>query len=104
MTNKVAHGREIFHSTAAGCSSCHGLDGNVPDGIKHDVGSKALADRSIDFDTPSLRSVGGTAPYFHDGRYATLAELLDSTDGDMGHTSHLSRTDRDALEAYLRAL
>jgi len=29
------------------------------------------------FKTPSLRNVGLTAPYMHDGRFATLPEVLD---------------------------
>ena len=56
------------------------------------------------FDTPSLRFVSGTAPYFHDGRYATLRDLLASTDHDMGHTMHLSHGEREALAAYLESL
>jgi cytochrome c peroxidase len=68
------------------------------------VKSKAKADQSSVFNTPSLRFVGGTGPYFHDGRYKTLRALLTSTDGTMGHTKHLSPDDLDALEAYLRTL
>ena len=29
------------------------------------------------FKTPSLRNVSGTAPYFHDGRFETLTEVID---------------------------
>ena len=56
------------------------------------------------FDTPSLRFVGGTAPYFHDGRFATLEDLLMNPGGRMGHTLHLSRRDALALTAYLETL
>ena len=55
------------------------------------------------FDTPSLRYVGGTGPWFHDGRYKTMHDLLVKSDGKMGHTKHLSEEDLDALEAYLAA-
>ena len=44
------------------------------------------------------------APYFHDGRYATLSDVLSGSDGTMGHTSQLTPDDRLALEAYLRRL
>jgi mono/diheme cytochrome c family protein len=94
----IARGREIFHSKDAGCSSCHGVDGLAPDGLRH-----ALAE-STEFDTPSLDFVGGTGPYFHDGRYASLGALLAATDGSMGKTGHLSSDDRIALENYLRSL
>jgi cytochrome c peroxidase len=56
------------------------------------------------FDTPSLKGVGGTGPWFHDGRYKNLHDLLVKSDGAMGHTKHLSKDDLDALEAYLSTL
>jgi cytochrome c peroxidase len=59
---------------------------------------------SARFDTPSLALLSGRAPYFHDGRYATLRELLSANGDKMGHTSHLSETDRSALEAFLETL
>lgn len=99
----VARGREVFHSAQAACASCH-VDGASTDHQLHDIGSRAKADAAPTFDTPSLRFVGGTAPYFHDGRYATLRALLVDTSGDMGHTKHLSEADMGALEAYLRTL
>ena len=101
---RVDRGRHLFKSGDAACASCHAVDGSFTDGLRHDVASATLADRVRAFDTPSLRFVGGTAPYFHDGRYATLHELLVATDGKMGHTSHLTPADLDALEAYLTTL
>ena len=44
------------------------------------------------------------APYFHDGRFATLGELLEKTDGKMGNTGYLGKEDLKALEAYLGTL
>jgi hypothetical protein len=55
-------------------------------------------------DTPSLRFMGGTAPYFHDGRYRTLEELLADRESVMGHSASLPVGDRAALAAYLRSL
>jgi DNA-binding beta-propeller fold protein YncE/mono/diheme cytochrome c family protein len=104
QAEEVARGAGIFHSGEAGCASCHGKNGSAPDGEKHDVESRAPSDLAATFDTPSLRFIGGTAPYFHDGRYASLRELLVASDGKMGKTSHLSKDDVDALEAYLRSL
>ena len=74
------------------------------DGETHDVGSRTPADRALVLGTPSLRFVGRTAPYLHDGRYATLEELLVRVDGTMGHTTHLSAGDRAALARYLETL
>ena len=100
---RVARGSEIFHSAAAACSSCH-AGSNATDNEKHDVQSKTNSDKNGSFNTPSLRFVGGGGPYFHDGRYKTLRQLLTDADRKMGHTAQLSNDDLEALEAYLRTL
>ncbi len=100
----VQRGKSIFHAAETGCGSCHMEQGAWTDHTAHDVSSRADADVAATFDTPSLRFVGGTAPYFHDGRYASLRSLLLDADGKMGKTSHLSKDDLDALEAYMRSL
>jgi DNA-binding beta-propeller fold protein YncE/mono/diheme cytochrome c family protein len=100
---RVARGSAIFHSEAAGCSGCHTGD-IATDNVHHDVQSKTAADKSGNFNTPTLRFVGGGGPYFHDGRYKTLHELLTDADRKMGHTAQLSPEDLEALEAYLRTL
>jgi len=100
----VLRGQAIFRSPQAECSSCHGNDGDLPDGVGHDVKSRAGADLRAKFDTPSLRFIGGSAPYFHDGRYKDLRTLLTKSDGKMGHTKHLAPSDLTDLEAYLESL
>lgn len=95
----VARGRELFDDPRQGCATCH--PGGDTDRAAYDV---ARSPWHIPFDTPSLRFVGGTAPYFHDGRYATLGELLRGVDGAMGHTGALSDDDLHALEVYLEEL
>jgi cytochrome c553 len=116
-TGQVERGREVFASAEVGCAGCHLPDQGFTDGARHDVGSAddgspkpfappgTIAARLVGaFDTPSLRFIGGTAPYFHDGRYATLSDALLGSDGHMGHVSQLSREDFAALEAYVRTL
>jgi DNA-binding beta-propeller fold protein YncE len=98
----AARGRDVFLDPAQGCSNCH-LGGGT-DKAAHDVQSGDVLESSLLFDTPSLRFVGGTAPYFHDGRYATLEALLERSDGKMGHTIGLPRPDLLALVAYLEDL
>ena len=100
----VERGLAIFRSPQAGCSSCHGEGGDLPDGVSHDVKSRAGADLRAKFDTPSLRFVSGSAPYFHDGRYKDLHTLLTKSDGKMGHTKHLAPDELADLEAYLGSL
>jgi mono/diheme cytochrome c family protein len=100
----VERGLAIFRSSQAECSSCHGEGGDLPDGVSHDVKSRAGADIRTKFDTPSLRFVSGSAPYFHDGRYKDLHTLLTRSDGKMGHTKHLAPEELADLEAYLESL
>jgi hypothetical protein len=100
---KASRGAEIFRSKQAGCSECHSGP-QLTDRKQHDVKSKTDADRQASFDTPSLRFLAGRAPYFHDGRYQTVRELLEAVDGTMGHTKHLSDQGFDALQAYLEGI
>jgi mono/diheme cytochrome c family protein len=97
----VKHGAEVFASSGAGCASCH-TGAATTDGKKHVVDKVGTQDMS--YQTPSLRFVGGTGPYFHDGRYATLRALLTSNDPNMGKAKDLPSQDLDALEAYLKSL
>jgi cytochrome c553 len=99
----VARGRTVFTSDQAQCSRCH-LPPSFTDGVAHDVSSRTKGDAWREFDTPSLVSLSQTAPYFHDGRYATLRELLLKSDGLMGHTKQFGEDDLAALEAYLESL
>jgi cytochrome c peroxidase len=94
----VNRGSELFHDETVGCAVCHTEAGRGSDGARHRVGS------GPELETPSLTFVAGTAPYFHDGRYATLDELLRKSKGTMGWGAHLGDEDLRALEAYLLTL
>jgi DNA-binding beta-propeller fold protein YncE len=98
----VRRGEEIFNDPGQGCSDCH-LGGIGTDATNHGL-AHHKNDAIQAFDTPSLRFVSGTAPYFHDGRYATLEALLADPGSPMGHTAALAERDRQALAAYLRSL
>ncbi len=99
----LARGEAVFRSEAAGCAACH-AGAALTDGDTHDVQSSKHAPTRRGFDTPSLHLVAHSAPYFHDGRYATMSELLAGSDGTMGHTAQLSPGDLAALEVYLQRL
>lgn len=99
----LARGKQLFDDEQQGCSTCH-LGGRGVDKTLHDVGSTATADNLSKYDTPSLKFISGTAPYFHDGRYDTLDELLKASDHRMGHVLQLSQKDVTALRTYLETL
>ncbi|MEM9695840.1 MAG: hypothetical protein AAGA56_25075, partial [Myxococcota bacterium] len=86
----VSEGRRLFFDDANfGCAVCH-VEGGGSNGQRHAVGTKT------EVDTPSLRFVAGTAPYFHDGRFATLDELLLKTAGEMGWNADITVDERRA--------
>jgi hypothetical protein len=126
----VAKGAAIFASDVVGCTGCHSgprftdsgtgnptldLTGTV---VLHDVGTCAttgypdvdhqdvLGDprTACMFDTPSLSGIASSPPYLHDGRAATLHDVLEITRGTMGDISTLSADDEAALVEYLRSL
>lgn len=99
----VARGREVFNN-AGNCASCHDPARNFTDGQPHELGGLGADERERMFDTPSLRYLRGSGPFFHDGRYQTLRELLTDARARMGTIGSLSAPDVDALEAYLLTL
>jgi DNA-binding beta-propeller fold protein YncE len=101
---KRSRGEALFRSEEVGCNGCHALDHTSSDRLPHDIASRAKTDEFASFRTPPLLFLAGTAPYFHDGCYASLEALLDDNLDRMGSTSQLSRDDRAALIAFLRTL
>src|SRR6185437_5402820 len=72
----------------ANCGDCHGGDlltnnvflNNGLESVFLDPGREDITGNSSDlgtFKVPSLRNIALTAPYMHDGRFATLQEVLD---------------------------
>ena len=121
FTAQENHGRHLFMTSVdqggAGCASCH----RPPTfALAADARSNGLdAGETRLFKAPSLRSVGLSGPYMHDGRFATLAEVIDFyasgiqdgpaldprlRDGGAPRRLHLDATDRAALVAFLKTL
>jgi len=74
-------GMELFFSARSGCSACHG--GINFAGPWVDRGQPAAQAIFADTGTgqtvrvPTLRNLAATAPYMHDGRFASLGAVLD---------------------------
>lgn len=89
FTAQENRGRAIFQGPQGGCSACHGSDNFVPgnlifnNGLENPYVDKGVgevtgsaADEGF-FKVPSLRNIALTAPYMHDGRFATLEEVVE---------------------------
>ncbi|WP_437592778.1 hypothetical protein [Sorangium sp. So ce1000] len=110
LTPQEEHGRALFMSDAAQCARCHVPGTEHTDRMGYPMPGFAARPGFAEekegqvFKTPSLRFVGGTAPYYHDGSARTLEELIEANQDRMGRTSHMSRSDKAALAAFLRTL
>ncbi len=78
------------------CATCHVANAAFVDRKVHDIGSGGL------FKTKTLLNAKFNAPYFHDGRYDSLEDVVAHFDRhfDLG----LTAAERDDLVAYLDAV
>lgn len=72
--------------------------GDFPDQTSHDIEGNPRT--ACDFDTPTLRGIFATAPYFHDGSAATLDEVI----ARLPVSKSLGAADRSDLVEYLKTL
>ena len=111
LTDDEARGKVVFESPNTGCVDCHRPSTEFTDRRQRSLGQRTYNKKrfvpwgdSTQFKTPSLRYVGGTAPYYHDGSSPTLEHLIQTNGRRMGHTAQLTDDDKKALVAYLRTL
>lgn len=117
-------GMQLFQSERLQCAQCHSgfnftnyaLERNGTDTTTTQEGRYRATLLPADygrFKVPSLRDVAKSAPYFHDGRYATLQEVIQhySRGGDPMAPAHerirpLNLTTQEQLDllAFLNAL
>jgi YVTN family beta-propeller protein len=101
----ASRGKKIF--AKAGCSDCHPAP-LYTDLRMYDVGTRNarnLKGRS-EFDTPSLIELYRTGPYLHDGRAATLKDVITTFNpkNEHGETSRLTAAEKADLTAFLMSL
>jgi hypothetical protein len=99
-------GQALFHDPALGCITCHPPP-LYTDLQMHDVGTATLDERiGPAYDTPTLRGLYNSAPYFHDGSAATLYDTLTrpSQGGEHDVMDILTEVEIQDLIAFLRIL
>lgn len=132
LTNEELNGMTIFFTEKGDCFHCHGLP-LFTNNEFHNIGldsvyDPAVKDRSyitgspydrLKFKAPTLRNVELTAPYMHDGRFATLEEVVEHynsgvlrsptvdpimTKPGKEYGLQLTQQEKDDLVAFLKAL
>jgi len=104
LDDQARRGRKVF--ARAGCAACHPPP-LYTDMKKYDVRTRTMRDpKGTTYDTPTLLELYRTAPYLHDGRAATLEEVLTTYNPLDAHgtTSKLSKQELADLAAFLKAL
>ena len=95
----AARGAVLFQSQ--GCAGCHSGT-YLTDRKLHDIGTATELEAGALFDTPTLRELWRTAPYLHDGRAATVRDVVDTVHA--GRVSGLAPAQIDDLVEYLLSL
>jgi hypothetical protein len=88
--------KPFAHNPRLSCATCHVPDQAFLDHRQHDVGSGGQ------YKTPTLRNANYNAPYFHDGRYDSYAQVVAYFDRTF--YLGLSPEDRKDLVAYLEVI
>ena len=133
FTNQENQGKQLFFSNRTNCSRCHEtviFVGDRPrnnglDLVSTDNGEGGVNGNANDngkFKAPSLRNIELTAPYMHDGRFATLEEVVEHyNSGVQAHPNldnrlrqggnngeprrlNLSNQEKAALVAFMKTL
>ena len=106
LTEAEQRGRTLFEDPALGCVTCHPPP-LYTDHRVHDVGT-ATADERIGpaYDTPSLRGLYDSAPYYHDGSAPTLCQAITYPSPGSEHdvSALLTEAEIRDLVAFLMAL
>jgi cytochrome c peroxidase len=118
LGEEAKRGMALFFSARAGCAGCHSgfnFAGNWRD-AQGETGPASFARNGTSaaaLRVPTLRNVSLSAPYMHDGRFATLGEVLDHYSAEARRSVRADRrlprapfteAERAALLAFLGSL
>ena len=124
LSSEERLGKELFFSEKTNCSVCHGgfnftnyefKNNGLYETYSH-FGRFRLTQKESDlalFNTPSLRNVGFTSPYMHDGSISTLTAVIDHYNSggkphkhksDLIRPLGLTENEKKALVAFLQTL
>jgi len=130
FTASENRGKDLFLSNRTRCFDCHATNVFVGDAARNNGLDATITDPGVggitgnnnelgEFKAPSLRNIALTAPYMHDGRFATLDEVIEHYDngvqdnpnldnrlmqGNNVRRLNLSNNDKQALVDFLNTL
>jgi cytochrome c peroxidase len=107
MTDSARRGMALFYSSRLGCVECHfGINFSGPIADSRSSGTALYANTGTGgrFKVPSLRNVGLTGPYMHDGRMASLGAVIDHYANGKLHPFKLNDVERQELIDFLNSL
>lgn len=130
FTESEERGRKLFISSKTKCFDCHSGPDFTDDQFKNiglfnghtlnDSGRFLITRKASDlgkFKTPGLRNIALTAPYMHNGMFATLEEVIEFYNNPAAFVSHsinidtalavplgLNRQEKADLLAFLKTL
>ncbi|SHG22955.1 cytochrome-c peroxidase [Flagellimonas flava] len=131
FTASENRGKQLFNSNMTNCSECHHTNAQVGDAARNNGLDATFTDLGVggvtnnnnqngEFKVPSLRNIALTAPYMHDGRFATLREVIEHYNTGVQNSAtldnrlrvqggnvrrlNLSEDDIQALEDFLLTL
>ena len=122
LSDSAKRGLDLFKGKAM-CIACHN-GSDLTDGEFHniglpsagDIGRAKISGKSQDtgkFKTPTLREITNTAPYFHNGQFQTLEQVIayynagggnDPLKDPLKEPLNLSRQEQQDLIEFLRSL
>lgn len=122
FTAQEEQGRQLFEGRGR-CAGCHGTVAQIAPGLRNNGLDAVTIDAGAGqarFKSPSLRNAAVRAPYMHDGRFATLLDVINHYDsGVQAHPDldpalrnpdgsprrlNLTEAEKQALLAFLGTL
>ncbi len=130
FTQQENMGKGIFNGPGT-CAACHGTDAHIAPGARNNGLDATTTDAGVGgangnpnqlgaFKSPSLRNIALNAPYMHDGRFATLQQVIEHynsgvqlhpnlnpplrTPGGTAIRLNLTPQQKEALLAFLNTL
>lgn len=113
FTAQERQGHLLFTSNRTNCAACHRTGAQISDTVHNngldavtiDEGVAGTTGRPGDearFKAPSLRNIAVRAPYMHDGRFATLEEVVEHYNSGLQDHPNLDNRLRDGNGQPLR--